>query len=109
MGENFHECHGYAAVCESFLNPRNLGAGHPLAQQKGAICKSFLCENCLFHQFMNILSLESFPLYGTHGYNDPLIAFNLHTRPNSLSGGVVKLKSLVYEPVLMVTAAILYW
>ena len=46
---------------------------------------------------------------GTHGYNDPLTAFNLHTQPNSLSGGVVKLNSLVYGPLLMVTAAILYW
>ena len=45
---------------------------------------------------------------GTHGYNDPLTA--LHTQPNSLSGGgVVKLNSLVYGPLLIVTAAILYW
>ena len=33
----------------------NIGAWHPL--------KSFLHENCIFHQFANVFSLESFPLY----------------------------------------------
>ena len=36
-----------------------------LVQQKWVICESFLCENCIFHQFAKVLSLESFPVYGT--------------------------------------------
>ena len=39
---------------------RNLGAWRPLAQHKWAICKSFLRENRIFHQFVKVISLESF-------------------------------------------------
>ena len=46
------------------FSPWNLGAWHPLAQQKWAICKSFLRKNRIFHQFVKVFSLESFPLYG---------------------------------------------
>ena len=31
----------------------------------GAICESFLRENCTFHQSSKVFSLESFPLHGT--------------------------------------------
>ena len=44
--------------------PWNSGAWHPLAWQQQAIRESFLCENCIFHQFAKVFSLESFPLYG---------------------------------------------
>ena len=37
---------------------------HHLEWQKRAICEGFLCENCIFHQFANVFSLESFWLYG---------------------------------------------
>ena len=30
----------------------------------GAIRESFLHENCIYHQFVKVFSLESFPLYG---------------------------------------------
>ena len=36
----------------------------PLARQKWAIHESFLCENCIFHQFAKVLSFKSFPLCG---------------------------------------------
>ena len=35
----------------------------PLVGQKWGICKSFLCENRIFHQFTQVFSCESFPLY----------------------------------------------
>ena len=35
-----------------------LGAWHPLVWQKRAIRKSFLRENCLFHQFVKVFSLK---------------------------------------------------
>ena len=43
---------------------RNFGACCPLERQKHAIRESFLCDNCIFHQFVKISSLENFPLYG---------------------------------------------
>ena len=46
------------------LSPRSL------ARQKWAICKSFLRENRIFHQFLNVFFLESFPLYGDQ-WNTP--------------------------------------
>ena len=36
---------------------------HPLAWHKQAIRESFLRENHIFHQFVKVFSLESFPLY----------------------------------------------
>ena len=45
------------------FSPRNWGAWCPLAQQKRAICESFLHENRIFCQFAKVFSLESFPLY----------------------------------------------
>ena len=42
---------------------QNLGVWHPLVRQKRAICENFLCKNCIFHQFMKVYSLESFPIY----------------------------------------------
>ena len=48
MVGNFHEFRGY-----SWKFPlRNFGAWCPLAPQKRAIYKSFLRENCIFHQFV---------------------------------------------------------
>ena len=47
------------------FSPQSLGAWHPLERQKQAIRESFLCENCTFHQFVKVFSLESFPLYST--------------------------------------------
>ena len=44
--------------------PWNSGVWRPLAWQQRAIRESFLCENCIFHQFAKVFSLESFPLYG---------------------------------------------
>ena len=46
------------------VSSAKFGVWHPLAWQKRAICKSFLCENCIFHQFAKVFFLESFPLYG---------------------------------------------
>ena len=44
----------------------NFGAWHPLGgRQKRAILKSFLRENCIFHQFAKVFSPESFLLYST--------------------------------------------
>jgi len=40
------------------------GCVAPLVLQKRAIRESFLSENCSFHQFAKVFSLESFPLYG---------------------------------------------
>ena len=40
------------------------GAWRPLAWQKEAIRKGFVYENCIFHQFAKVFSLECFPLYG---------------------------------------------
>ena len=42
---------------------RNLGAWHPLTPYKRVICKSFLRENRIFHQFAKVFFLKSFPLY----------------------------------------------
>ena len=39
--------------------------GHGILWQKQAIHKSFLRENCIFHQFAKVFSLESLPLYGS--------------------------------------------
>ena len=47
------------------FSPLSLGAWHPLERQKRAIRESFLCENCTFHQFVKVFSLESFPLCST--------------------------------------------
>ena len=44
------------------FSPQNLVAWHPLARQKRAIRENFLRENCIFHQFVKVFSLESFPL-----------------------------------------------
>ena len=46
------------------FSPWNLGVWCPLAPHKRAIHESFLCENCIFHQFAKVFSLESFLLYG---------------------------------------------
>ena len=47
------------------ISPQNFGAWCPLARQKRAIRKSFLCKNIIFHQFTKVFFLESFLLYGT--------------------------------------------
>ena len=45
---------------ETYANSRfcgylqNLGAWHPLVQQKRAIHESFLRKNCIFRQFVNV-------------------------------------------------------
>ena len=44
------------------------GAWCPLGLQKRAICESFLRKNHIFHQFVKVFSLESFPLYGISGH-----------------------------------------
>ena len=44
------------------------GAWCPLGLQKRAICESFLRKNHIFHQFMKVFSLKSFPLYGISGH-----------------------------------------
>ena len=46
------------------LSLQNLGVWHPLVRLKRAIRENFLCKNCIFHQFMKVYSLESFPIYG---------------------------------------------
>ena len=35
----------------------------PLVQQKQAIRENFLSKNRVFHQFVKVFSLKSFPLY----------------------------------------------
>ena len=49
-------------------------AWHPLARQKRVICESFLRENSIFHHFMKVFSLESFPLYGSLSYTPPILS-----------------------------------
>ena len=60
-GENFHEFRGFVAIRESFLcEIWKLGI---IWLHQPAICKNFLCENLIFHQFVKVFSCESFPLY----------------------------------------------
>ena len=47
----------------------NLGVWHPLVWQKQAICERFLSENRIFHQFVKVFSIKSFPLYGINHVN----------------------------------------
>jgi len=56
---NFAVC-GYSQK----FSPRNSRAWCPFVRQKRAIRESFLRENRIFHQFLKVFSLESFPLYG---------------------------------------------
>ena len=51
--------------CASFLcKIWGHGRLYPLARHKRAIHESFLGKNHIFHQFMKVFSLESFPLCG---------------------------------------------
>ena len=45
-GENICEFHVFVAIHESFLRKEWC----PLVWEKQAICESFLCKNCIFHQ-----------------------------------------------------------
>ena len=56
---NFREFRGFVAIREGFF--ANFGGVASLARQKRAIRESFLSENRIFHQFAQVLSLESFP------------------------------------------------
>ena len=55
-GENFCEFGGFVAICESFLC--KIWAWCHLVRHKQGNR-----ENCIFHQFAKVFSLESFQLY----------------------------------------------
>ena len=73
---------------------QNLGAWHPLVQQKRAIHESFLRKNCIFRQFVNVFSLKSFPLYGTGIYTRTVSA-TTHSFLRSLRPHVVLIINLI--------------
>ena len=54
-----------------------LKAWHLLA--KGSNPRTFLSENCIFHQFAKVFSLDIFPLYGTYKWR------GLHSTVSALS------------------------
>ena len=69
-GRNFCKCWGLWLFVKVFL--RNLRAWRSFGAAKQAICESFLCKNRIFHQFVKVFSLESFPLYSkSTGVVDP--------------------------------------
>ena len=55
-GENFEFANSVVFWLFAKVSPRNLGAWHPLVQQKQAIRESFLHKNCIFHQFSKVFS-----------------------------------------------------
>ena len=63
--ENFRKFRGFAAICESFL--RKIWRCGVLWQRnwqhQQAICKSFLCKNLIFRQFVKVFSCKNFPPY----------------------------------------------
>ena len=54
------------------------GAYHPLARQKQAICKSFLCKNRIFHQFTKVFCYMVYKVYRLGQLLVMHIQFNIH-------------------------------
>ena len=74
QGRKLLQFYGYLRM----LSQQNLGTYRPLARQKQAICKSFLCENRIFHQFTKVFCYMVYKVYRLGQLLVMYIQFNIH-------------------------------